>query len=274
MRTLALVTMWGSLSGCGGLPARLLACSLIALSAVRILAADAPLENTGSPMHVAFVCTAEDLQSAGLSCSDDEPCRIFLELSGVEASAGRVFLTGNLHTTATTLSSILLVTQDNGRTWREAYRRIPFAALDQIQFVDFQHGWISGQNVQSLARDPFLLATDDGGITWREQPIFGEEQQPGAIQRFHFDSAKTGMLLLDRGVGKRYELYRTSSGGASWELLRADRDLTPFPGAPPSAASPWRIRPDAQTSAWQIEQNRGDVWHRIAAFSTEAAVCR
>jgi len=261
VRTLALVILWGRLLACGGLSGRL-------------FAAEAPLENTGSPMHVAFACAGDDLQSAGLSCSEDEPCRIFLELSGVETSASRVFLTGNLHTTATTLSSILLVTGDNGRTWREAYRRIPFAALDQIQFVDFQHGWISGQNVQTLARDPFLLATDDGGLTWREQPIFGEEEQPGAIQRFHFDSPKAGTLLLDRGVGKRYELYRTASGGATWELLRADRDPIPFPGGPPTAASAWRIKADAKTSAWQVEQNRGEIWNHIAAFSTEAAVCR
>jgi hypothetical protein len=265
---------WGSLSGCGGLPARLFACSLIALSTAFLFAAEAPLENTGSPMRVAFACAGDDLQAAGLSCNEDEPCRILLELSAVETSAGRVFLAGNLHTTATTLSSILLVTEDNGRTWREAYRRIPYAALDQIQFVDFQHGWISGQNVQSLARDPFLLATDDGGVTWREQPIFGEAQEAGAIQRFHFDSVTTGMLLLDRGAGKRYELYRTASGGMTWDLVRADRDPIPFPGGPPSAATSWRIRADAKTSAWLIEQNRGDIWQRIAAFSTEAAVCR
>jgi len=253
--------MWGSLSGCGGLPARL-------------LAADAPLENTGSPMHVAFACAGDDLQSAGLSCTEDEQCRILLELSGVETSASRIFLTGNLHTTDTTLSSILLASEDNGRTWREAYPRIPFAALDQIQFIDFQHGWISGQNVQSLARDPFLLATEDGGITWRVQPIFGEEQEPGAIQRFHFDSPSAGTLLLDRGVGKRYELYRTTSAGAAWNLVRAEHDPIPFPGGPLVAASGWRIKADAKTSAWQIEQNREDIWHRIAAFSTEAAVCR
>ena len=266
--------MWGRfLTGVPsgpGFAARLFGYSLLA---ARLLAADAPLENAGSPMHVAFACAGDDLQAAGLSCSEDEPCRILLELSGAESGAGRVFLTGNLHTSSTTLSSILLVTEDNGRTWREAYRRIPFVALDQIQFVDFQHGWISGQNVQSLARDPFLLATDDGGITWREQPLFGEEQQPGAIQRFHFDSAKTGTLLLDRGAGKRYELYRTTSGGATWELLQADRAPISFAGGP-SAASAWRIRADGQTSAWQIEQNRGEIWHRIAAFSTEAAVCR
>jgi photosystem II stability/assembly factor-like uncharacterized protein len=238
------------------------------------MAADAPLQNTGAPMRVAFACAEEELRAAGLSCSEDEPCQVFLELSGLDSSASRVFLSGNLHTTSTTLASILLVTEDGGRTWREAWQRIPYTALDQIQFIDFEHGWIAGENVQTVARDPFLLTTDDGGKTWRAQALF-EEGQPGAIQRFWFESAKLGMLLVDRGLGKRYELYRTATGGASWELVEAGRDPARFPGGrAKEATAAWRVRPDAPTASWQIEQNRGEAWQRVAAFATEVTVCR
>jgi photosystem II stability/assembly factor-like uncharacterized protein len=244
------------------------------LAASVAVAADAPLENTGAPMRVEFACAEEELREAGLSCSDDEPCRIFLELSGVESSASRVFLSGNLHTTSTTLASILLVTEDGGRTWREAWKRIPFTALDEIQFIDFEHGWIAGENVQTVARDPFLLTTDDGGKTWRAQALF-EEGQPGAIQRFWFESAKGGMLVVDRGLGNRYELYRTMTGGASWELEHASREPVRFPGGrAKEATAAWRMRPDARTASWQIEQNRDEVWQRVAAFATEVTVCR
>ncbi|MGA3026297.1 MAG: hypothetical protein ABSF98_16155 [Bryobacteraceae bacterium] len=244
------------------------------LAAAMAVAADAPLENTGAPMRVGFVCADDELREAGLSCSEDEPCRVYLELSGVESSAGRVFLSGNLHTTSTTLASILLVAEDGGRTWREAWQRMPYTALDEIQFVDFEHGWIAGQNVQTVARDPFLLTTGDGGRTWRAQALF-EEGQPGAIQRFWFESAKAGVVLVDRGLGKRYELYRTMTGGASWELVQASRDPVHFPGGRAKEAAPaWRLRADARTASWQIEQNRDEAWQRVAAFSTEVALCR
>jgi hypothetical protein len=244
------------------------------LAASVALAADAPLENTGAPMRVRYDCGEKELREAGLSCSDDEPCRVYLELSGVESSASRVFLSGNLHTTSTTLASILLVTEDGGRTWREAWKRIPFTALEEIQFIDFEHGWIAGENVQTVARDPFLLTTDDGGKTWRSQPLF-EQGQPGAIQRFWFESAKAGMVLVDSGLGNRYALYRTMSGGASWELVEASRDPVRFPGGrAKETTEAWRLRPDARTASWQVEQNRDDVWQRVAAFATEVTVCR
>lgn len=244
---------------------------LVGMAVWMALASDAPLENTGAPMRIPFVC--EDEARAALGCSEDEPCHVYLELSGLENSATRVFLSGNLHTTSTTLSSILLVTEDSGRTWREAWRRIPYTALDQIQFLDFEHGWIAGENVQTVARDPFLLVTEDGGQSWRSQPLF-EEGQPGAIERFWFDSAKAGALLVDRGAGKRYELYRTQNGGAAWELKQASRDPVRFPGGrAKDASSAWRLHADARTSSWQIEQNRDNVWQRVASFATDVAVC-
>lgn len=232
-----------------------------------VMAADAPT-------RVAFTCAADDLREAGLGCSEEEPCKILLELSSLESTASRVFLSGNLHTSSTTLASILLVTEDGGRTWSEAWKRRPFTALEEIQFIDFEHGWIAGEDVQNVARDPFLLTTEDGGRTWLQQPLF-EEGQPGAIQKFWFESAKSGTLLVDRGAGDRYQLYRTTTGGASWELLRADREPVPFPGGrAKDATTAWRLRPDAATASWQIERNRDDTWHRVAAFSTEVTICR
>jgi len=232
------------------------------------LAADSPLENTGAPMHVTFVC--DDEAKAALGCSEEEPCHVYLELSGLESSATRVFLSGNLHTTSTTLSSILLVTEDGGRTWREAWRRIPYTALDQIQFLDFEHGWIAGENVQTVARDPFLLVTEDGGQTWRSQPLF-EEGQPGAIERFWFDSAKAGVLLMDRGAGKRYELYRTQNGGATWELRQASRDPVRFPGAvrktlhPHGGCMPMREHPRGRSN--RTATTCGSEWRHFPPMS-------
>jgi hypothetical protein len=119
----------------------------------------APVENTGKPMHIAFECTEADTQSSGLNCSEEEPCPVYLEVANIEAVGNKLFLPGNLHTSTTTISSILLVTEDAGKTWIEPHPRIRSAGLDQIQFIDFQNGWISGANLQNAPRDPFLLLT-------------------------------------------------------------------------------------------------------------------
>ena len=44
------------------------------------------LENHGSPIEIPFRCTSEDIRWAGLSCSEEDPCPIFLELSAAKAA--------------------------------------------------------------------------------------------------------------------------------------------------------------------------------------------
>jgi len=43
--------------------------------------APAVLENSGKPMLLRFRCTEDDIQWAGLSCSANEPCPVYLELA-------------------------------------------------------------------------------------------------------------------------------------------------------------------------------------------------
>src|SRR6202162_3053546 len=95
------------------------------------LSAQTPLENAGKPMRVSFECTEADTQAANLNCSEEEPCAVFLELSNVEAAGNKIFIAGNLHTSTATLYSILLATEDAGKTWIEPYPRARFAGLDQ-----------------------------------------------------------------------------------------------------------------------------------------------
>src|SRR5271169_1629876 len=121
------------------------------------------LRNEGKPMSIPFACTEDDMQWAGMSCSEDEPCPVYLELSGIDTVANRIIVLGNIHTESMTLYSLLLSSDDGGSTWQEPYERMRGAGLDHIQLIDFQNGWISGQTVVPVARDPFFLITSDGG---------------------------------------------------------------------------------------------------------------
>jgi photosystem II stability/assembly factor-like uncharacterized protein len=232
------------------------------------------LENQGKPMRVPFECTEADSQAAGLSCSEEEPCPVFLELANVEAVGNKLFLTGNLHTPNTTLYSILLASEDSGAKWGEPHPRIRLSGLDQIQFIDFQNGWISGANLQSAARDPFLLITTDGGKTFRQRPIF-DESRVASIERFWFTSREEGMMLIDARLdNSRHELYESRTGGESWALRQSSLVAIRFPLNPEPSSSAWRLRADAATHSYALEKSQAERWQKIASFLVDAGTCK
>jgi len=241
-------------------------------------AAPAPapvLTYEGKPLRVPVTCTEEDIQTLGMSCTADRPCDVYLELSGLEVLTGRMVLAGNLHTDSATLSSVVLASEDGGKTWTESHPRIRQAALDQMQFFDLANGWISGQVVASIPRDPFFLVTTDGGKTWRQRPVFGESHL-GSIEKFHFTSATEGRVLVDRaqsGEGGRYALLESKTGGDSWSILQITTEApkTLRWDRAPSAA--WRLRADGPTRSYRVERREAAKWSAVAAFEVRAGAC-
>jgi hypothetical protein len=236
------------------------------------------LRNTGTPMRLPFQCTEEDIQAANLPCSPEAPCQAFLELSAVEAVGTRIFVAGNVHTGSTTIYSVLLSSDDGGKSWSEPHQRIHKAIFEQIQFLDFATGWIGGQTANLMPRDPFLLLTTNGGKTWRRRPVF-QESRIGAIERFWFDTPKSGVLWVDRTQSgeahSRYERYETMTGGESWMI----REVTNRPvGEKLRAAAPptpdWRLRPHAATQSYLLEARQGEAWREVASFQIRLGDCR
>jgi hypothetical protein len=227
-----------------------------------------------TPTPVEFKCTQQDFDASG--CEPDEPCPMYLELSSLEALGARLFLAGNIHTARMTLSSVLLTTDDGAMTWREPWPRSRATVLDQIQFFDFVSGWVSGQTVDTLPRDPFLLITKDGGKTWERTPLFAEGTI-GAIERFHFDSRTHGMLWADRtksGEARMgYQSYETMNGGETWTLREVSEHPIKYrlPVMPESA---WRLRADRATRSYHVEKLQGEDWHSVAAFPIQIGECK
>ncbi len=246
----------------------------LSLALVISLSAQTPISNTGQPMHVPLDCTAADTLAVGLTCSEEEPCPVYLELSSVEAVGNKLFLAGNLHTHTNTLFSVLLATEDAGQNWTEPLPRMRATGLDQIQFADFQTGWISGANLQGAPRDPFLLVTTDGGKSWQQHPIF-EESRVASIERFWFESREKGTLLVDATLDNgRHELYETQTGGESWAMQQASAKPIKFPVNAERGPAAWRLRPDAQSHSYAIEKSAGTGWQRVARFLVDAGACK
>ena len=210
-----------------------------------------------------------------MTCSMEDPCAVFLELSSVEAVGARLFLSGNLHTASTTLYSILLTSEDGGKTWAEPERRLRAAVLEQIQFFDFQHGWVSGQSIEPLPRDPFLLLTNDGGKTWRQRPVF-EDSTFGSISQFWFDSPSTGELVVNRpqATRARFERYESLTGGESWEPRETSGTAIRLRKAAARADTGWRMRADAATKTYGIERAGAPNWEIVASFFIHVADCQ
>jgi len=225
-------------------------------------------------MHIAFECTDADMQASGLACPEDEPCQVYLELANIETVGNKLFLTGNLHSPTTTIYSVLLATEDAGKTWIEPHPRIRSAGLDQIQFIDFQNGWVSGANLQGAPRDPFLLLTTDGGKTWRQRPIY-EDSRLGIIERFWFDSPQEGSMLVDARLESNvHELYETRTGGETWSLRQASADPIRFPRNTKTGSSGYRIRADAATKSYVVEKSEGQRWQKVASFLVHVGSCK
>jgi photosystem II stability/assembly factor-like uncharacterized protein len=228
-------------------------------------------------MVLPFHCTPEDIQSAGFTCSEEAPCPIYLELSAAVSAGNQYYLAGNIHSDAVTLYSILLGSEDAGRTWREISPRIRGAGLDHLQFLDTAAGWAGGQQLFPLPQDPFVLLTTDGGKTWRQQPVLGEnaENRFGSIQQMYFSSRTTGGIIIDRSQGGEagpFALYESSDGGETWAIKTQSGKPLRINGAP-SAETEWRIRVDAGTKAFLMERRHGERWTSRAAFAVNLGAC-
>ena len=227
------------------------------------------------PFRVDYACAPADIESFGMACSMEEPCAIFLELASVEAVGARLFVSGNLHTATTTLYSILLASDDGGKTWTEAHGRLRAAVLEQIQFVDLERGWVSGQALEPLPRDPFLLATTDGGKIWRQRPVL-EDSSFGAVAQFWFESPTAGELVIDRpqGVGARFARYETRTGGESWTPTETSATPIRLQKAAARPDTGWRVRADAPSKTYRIERAGGKTWETVASFVIHVRDCQ
>jgi len=241
-------------------------------------AVTARLEYTGAPMKIAFSCNEEDLRQAGLSCTEKEPCPVYLELAAIAAAGGRVFVAGNIHTLSTTLYSILLMGESSARYWHEPFERLRSGVLDGVQFFDLETGWVSGYFLHNLPRDPFLLVTTDGGASWRLRPVAGEGHV-GFIDWFHFDSRTHGSLWLDRSqsgeINALYERYESMTGGESWVLRQVTSRRTH--GELPHTKSNsvlWRLSPNPAATSFLVERFQGNRWETLGAFAIQVANCK
>ena len=231
----------------------------------------------GSPLVVPLDCGYDHFSRAGIVCSDVTPCRLFLELTGVENAGDKVFLIGNVHTSAATISTILLASGDSGRSWQEPIPRYSGAGFELIQFADSTHGWIGGQEGDyDRSTTPLLLVTVDGGSTWERYAINEDEDATGAVLEFFFDTQEHGLLIVDLLIseGDPFELYETLNGGRSW-IIRQIVSQKPNLTNRSLADDPidWRIKENLNDGVYEVQRREQGEWVLKSSFAVGAGSC-
>ncbi|HVW10459.1 MAG TPA: hypothetical protein VHC90_17850 [Bryobacteraceae bacterium] len=227
------------------------------------------------PVKVPFSCSEADLAGAGMTCADDNPCPVYLELSSVSADGRKLIVTGDLHGPSATIASVLLQSEDDGVTWKEPAGRITGSALDLSQWLDARHGWAGGEVEQPLSRDPFFMVTSDGGATWRQKEV-SEDGIPGELMRFWFDTPEHGELIVDAGrsaEGGRYQMYESKTGGETWTVVSKTSGVPQLRRTPGLIDPDYRIATDSPTKTYVVEKRNGDDWSHVASFAIQVASC-
>jgi photosystem II stability/assembly factor-like uncharacterized protein len=133
----------------------------------------------------------------------------------------------------------LFSTEDGGKTWRTLLmQRASYDLKDDtfpshIVFTDARHGWMFWHWAMMNSMSESLLATTDGGRTWRRLP---DPPGPGPVS---FITARDGWMV---GTSEGFqgipnyednELWTTHDGGMHWQALHAS---LPTPGKDQGAA--------------------------------------
>ncbi len=224
-----------------------------------------------APVHVDYTCPADDIDSFGLTCSEEQPCPVFFEVSAVDSFGSRIAVAGDIHTATTTLYGVILTTEDGGASWAEAITRLRSTAFEQFQVIG-DHGWLSGHRLEPLPKDPFVMLTTDGGKDWRQRPLF-EESRFGSIAQFRFDTLLGGELIFDDSVGKaiHQELYVTMTGGENWEIRQTSTTLLHLK---PMNEAVWIVTAPPGSKTYSIEHVVNGKKETFARFLVHIGDCK
>ncbi|HBO3911624.1 WD40/YVTN/BNR-like repeat-containing protein [Pseudomonas aeruginosa] len=103
---------------------------------------------------------------------------------------------------------VVLLSDDQGKSFRQA-RSVPVSTpLTGVSFADAQHGWAVGHWGA-------ILASSDGGDSWQIQRLSSEEDRP--LFAVHFFNARQGVA-----VGLWSLVLTTVDGGQTWREQTLD----------------------------------------------------
>jgi photosystem II stability/assembly factor-like uncharacterized protein len=104
----------------------------------------------------------------------------------------------------------ILASDNNGDSWSKVASPVK-SLLTAVYFADATHGWIVGH-------DLVILATTDGGATWKKQFSDPEKQKP-LLDVYFGPDKKKGFAIGAYGA-----FYASEDGGATWTARKISQD--------------------------------------------------
>jgi hypothetical protein len=238
------------------------------------------LSYQGEPLKLPLQCRAEAFLRAGFTCVESDPCDMFLELVEITNMEDRVLVIGNIHTPEATIATVLLRSDNGGKTWVEPFERVDAAGLEMIHTLDGKHAWAGGQQTtQDHASTPFLLVTTNSGAHWVRRPFWsGDEERHGAVVEIYFDEPQHGFVIIDKltSEGDSFELYESMNSGLSWSIREVSSEMPVIrrrmTAAP--AEKPWRLNENRADASYEIEHLIDGEWTKVSAFASDLGACR
>lgn len=233
----------------------------------------------GALISLSTECAVERLEYAGIRCSAERPCEFLLDLVSVASEGDWIVLTGEVHTAEATYESVVLSSRDGGATWTEAAERISAGGIESISIVDAQTAFVAGQQGDTATGEiPFLLATDDGGVSWETRMVeTGGEKVEGLVVAFQADSTSHGYLTLEQlaATGDAYRLYETYNGGRSWAIRQISAEKPQVPGPRLALKSEdWSVRPVAdEFIVGKRDSSAPSGWAEKSRFASAVGSC-
>ncbi len=118
----------------------------------------------------------------------------------------------------------VILSDDDGKTWRQAKRVPSTITLTSVFFIDDKTGWTVGH-------DTLVLTTSDGGETWTKQ--FGGGESDNALLSVYFKDAQRGWA-----IGAFNYTIETTDGGKTWVERKTLVPPSATAAAPGVAAAP------------------------------------
>ena len=125
----------------------------------------------------------------------------------------------------------ILLSDDDGKTWRQAQNVPTTVTLTSVHFADAKTGWAVGH-------DTVVIATADGGETWAKQ--YGGGESDNALLSVYFKDASHGWA-----VGAFNYTVETTDAGRTWVERKTLMPPPPAGTTPTPAAGPIDIDPTA-----------------------------
>jgi photosystem II stability/assembly factor-like uncharacterized protein len=118
----------------------------------------------------------------------------------------------------------IVLSDDDGKTWRQAKSVPTQVTLTAVTFVDDKTGWAAGH-------DTVILHTTDAGDTWTKQ--FGGGASDNALLTIAFWDAQHGLAM-----GEFNFTAETTDAGKTWTERKTLNPVQTAPGTTPAAGAP------------------------------------